>query len=254
MSTFAETIDATPVFNTVEIPFRQLPLKKDDQKLIRATETILFPGTKCRIVKELSDNVIQIETEEYPSHNPLYADRRFFKDINSKDPEREKKLPSSQTILNRLEGLVGTRYFWGGIWENGIDHMLEVYPQLQEASAEDQDDAICKGVDCSGLLYRVTNGITPRNTSDLIKYGEELPLQDLSAKEVQEQLKPLDLLVWKGHILIVLTPSTLIESRGGDGVVISDFLKRYAEITQLLKQQNKTLYFRRWHPDFLQKN
>jgi cell wall-associated NlpC family hydrolase len=228
----------TPIFNTPEIPFNKLPLKKDPQGRLMEMEMIAFPGTKFRCIKEASENVLQVETAEYPSSIPLYADRRFLQAASAETPEREKILPSIDQILHWMEARVGLRYFWGGNWEAGIPEILEFYPALK--NTEDLEDAICRGLDCSGLLYQATNGYTPRNTSDLIQFGYEVPI---------EQIKPLDLLVWKGHIILVRSPTTLIESRIDQGVVVSSFEQRYFEVLDLLKRQNKTLYIRRWHPE-----
>ncbi|HPE85225.1 MAG TPA: hypothetical protein PLO43_03500, partial [Chlamydiales bacterium] len=81
------------------------------------------------------------------------------------------------------------------------------------------------GVDCSGLLYEASYGLTPRNTSELISFGEERSL---------ENLQPLDLLVWKGHVVIVLDPYHTIESRLGKGVVITPLADRLSEIEREL--------------------
>jgi len=234
----------TPIFNTPDIPFYNLPLKKDNQGRLMEIETIAFPGTKFNCLDQISETILQVETNEYPLQRPLYVDRRFLQATPTDSPERYKALPSIDSILQWLEDRRGLRYFWGGNWHTGIPEMLELYPHLQEASEEDYDDAICRGVDCSGLLHQATQGMTPRNTSDLLNFGHELNLQ-----QIQDGLKPLDLLVWRGHVIIVRSPTTLIESRITQGVVVTDFETRYAEVVPLLKEQNKTLHFRRWHPD-----
>ena len=231
----------TPIFNTPDIPFNYLPLKKDSQGRLMEIEMIALPGTKFKCLSKISENIFQVETSEYPSTVPLYVDSRFLQAASAETPEREKILPTIDKILSWMEARKGLRYFWGGNWADGIPKILELYPFLKDASPEDRDDAICRGLDCSGILYQATNGYTPRNTSDLINFGTEV--------STIEHIKPLDLLVWKGHILIVLSPTTLIESRIGHGVVISPLQQRYLEAVELVKNQNKTLYIRRWHPD-----
>jgi cell wall-associated NlpC family hydrolase len=217
----------TPIFNTPHLTF-----KKDDQGLIREVETIALPGTSFKEIRRVSETMIQVETAEYRSDTPLYVDTRFLEEGDGE--ERKRVLPSSDELLEWLKSCVGIRYFWGGNWEDGIPQMLDFFPFLQ---THNQDDAICRGLDCSGFLYRATDGLTPRNTGQLIHFGYEV-----------NDIRPLDLIVWVGHILIVLDENTVIESRKGDGVVVSDYKKRYEEILKL----NKQLYFRRWHPDFLQ--
>ncbi len=225
----------TPIFNTPQIPFLSLPLKKDSQNLIREIEMIALPGTPFKCLREVSEHMIEVETPDYPSSTPLYVDRRFLQPGTT---DQEKTLPSKATLLDWLESCVGIRYFWGGNWRKGIPEMLDFYPHLQTASPEDQDDALCRGVDCSGLLYEATGGLTPRNTSQLIHYGEAVSFHEL---------QPLDLIVWKGHMLIVFSKDLVIESRRGDGVVMSPFEKRYAEVVKLTEAENKTLHFRRWY-------
>lgn len=229
----------TPIFNTPLIPFDQLPLKKDEQGRLVEIETIAFPNTKFHSLKQISENIIQVETSEYPSETPLYVDQRFLKKETSAS-EREKRLPSIKAILHWMEKQLGLRYFWGGNWAEGIPELLELYPSLKKAGPLDCEDVICRGLDCSGLLYQATNGYTPRNTSNLIQFGKEVLLSDI---------KPLDLFAWKGHVLIVQSPMTLIESRINYGVVVSSLKERLEEIKDLLQKQNKTLYLRRWHPD-----
>jgi hypothetical protein len=238
---------ATPVFNTPAIPFKSLPLIKDSQGRLMEMEFIALPGTLFRCAESISENIVRVEIPDYPSTIPLYTDSRF---LHQASP-REKSLPSSQTILDEMENCRGIRYFWGGNWKTGIPDLLEFYPHLKEASAADQDDAICRGLDCSGLLYQAAHGMTPRNTSELIHFGQELSLHHLPLDQIQAQLRPLDLLAWRGHVVIVRSPTTLIESRINHGVVVTHFEDRFPEILQLLKEQNKTLYFRRWHPDTL---
>lgn len=231
----------TPIFNTPEIPFTQLPLKKDNQGRLMEIEMIALPGTKFNFVSQISENIFQVETPNYPSTIPLYVDSRFLEAASAETPGSQKILPSIDKILGSMEERIGLRYFWGGNWADGIPEILELYPHLKDASPEDRHDASCLGLDCSGILYQATHGYTPRNTSDLITFGTEV--------SSIEHIKPLDLLVWKGHVLIVLSASTLIESRIGHGVVITPLQQRYLEAMELVKKQNKTLYLRRWHPD-----
>jgi hypothetical protein len=68
----------TPIFNTPDIPFNYLPLKKDNQGRLMEMETIAFPGTKFKCFNKISDNIFQVVTEEYPSSVPLYVDSRFL--------------------------------------------------------------------------------------------------------------------------------------------------------------------------------
>jgi hypothetical protein len=70
-----------------------------------------------------------------------------------------------------------------------------------------------RGLDCSGLLYQATDGYTPRNTSSLVDYGAGVSIAGLDEERIAGQLRPLDLIVWKGHVMIVFDRERIIESR-----------------------------------------
>lgn len=240
MSTYAITEGPAPLYNTPEFPHHHQTLKTDYQGLLKEVEVVVFPNTKFTIQRHLPNNVSEVTTNDYPSHAPLYIDSRFLKSAPPETPEREKKLPSPEVILNFMRSALGVRYFWGGNWIQGIPEMASFYPQLPPS-----DDLICKGTDCSGLLYQATKGYTPRNTSDLLNYGQDLGLDPHDAASAQKVVKPLDMIVWNGHVIFVLDPEHTIESFLGHGVIISDFVERYTFF------QDKNFSVRRWHPNFL---
>lgn len=235
----------TPLFNTPQFPHHHPTLYpfKNEQGLMKSIETIAFPGTKFTIQKVITPTVVQVTTAEYPYDIPLYADHRFLQQASSNTPERKKSMPSLSTILDFMVSLVGTRYFWGGNWAHGIPQMLEFYPHL--VNSADPDDVLCRGVDCSGLLYQATNGMTPRNTSQLTQYGQEIAINPTALPAVH----PLDMLVWKGHVVFILDQQHIIESLGGKGVIISSLKERFSQILDTTQAGNKMLYLRRWHPE-----
>jgi hypothetical protein len=103
-------------------------------------------------------------------------------------------------------------------------------------TAENRDHLILAGLDCSGLLYQATGGWTPRNTSGLLSFGRGIAVAGKTAVELARLLQPLDLIVWNGHVIIVLDRETAIESRlecgkeGNGGVVTTPLRQRLAEI------------------------
>jgi hypothetical protein len=240
MSTYAIADGPAPLYNTPDFPHHQQTLKTDYQGLLKEVEVVVFPNTKFTIQRDLPNNVCEVMTNDYPSLAPLYIDSRFLKPASFDTPEREKKLPPPEVILNFMRSALGARYFWGGNWIEGISKMTSLYPQLSPS-----DDLICKGTDCSGLLYQATGGYTPRNTSDLLKFGEDLGLNPYDAASAQKIVKPLDMIVWNGHVIFVLDSEHIIESVLGQGVIISDFVERYTFF------QDKNFSVRRWHPNFL---
>jgi hypothetical protein len=226
----------TPIYNT---PY---PLfEKDRNGLVKSIEAIAFPDTKFKLHNTHSSGVHEVITADYPSKTPLYVDNRFLISADEQTPEREKKLPPIADILQFMQSIVGVRYFWGGNWAEGIAEMSDLYPHL-----EITEDLLCKGVDCSGLLYQATNGFTPRNTLQLCTYGEELEVDKDTPLNILKVVKPLDMMVWRGHVLFVLDETHCIESVFGQGVIISDFIERYTYFRDRLKQENKPFSIRRW--------
>ncbi|MGR3912598.1 MAG: hypothetical protein QRY71_04755 [Candidatus Rhabdochlamydia sp.] len=249
MSIAYQSILPTPIFNTHLIPFipNELNNYYDKCNLLRQIETIAFPGTVFEKVKDFSSHLMEVTTTSYLSHAPLYIDKRFVREVRAPYVISSPQLPSSQELLTQVLKRQGTRYFWGGNVSQGIPEMIALYPE----SPVHEHDLLCKGVDCSGLLYEATQGLTPRNTRDLIHYGAQVLQDPSSLLEVQRALKPLDLIVWNGHVLIALNPYELIESREGRGVVISPLEERLFEIRTHLQQKKIPFFIRRWHPDFL---
>ena len=89
------------------------------------------------------------------------------------------------------------------------------------------------GLDCSGLLYEASRGMTPRNTSDLMHFGKQVTL---------ESIQPLDLILYSGHVIIALSNREVIESGlEFGGVVLHPLEERIAKIT-------KPFTVRRFHP------
>ncbi len=255
MSSVAFSKTFTPVLNTPHFTKvfggedgSSLPL--DEQGLIRAVETIAFPNTKFKIIKEIENSILQVETEDYPC-TPLFVDERF---LSYKGQERKKKVPSIAHILKHLHHLVGTPYIWGGNQSRGIPELLHYYPPKIALNEKMHTVWTLKGVDCSGLIYEATGGITPRNTSWLVHFGQPVIIENLPLEKIAALIKPLDLIVWPGHVLIALDSTQCIESRPQTGVAIRPLIERLSSINRKpLTQWNSSLpakdYFviRRWH-------
>jgi len=218
LSTLLRTGGPTPVLNCpdFETVFRDLPL--DEQGLLRAVEFVALPDTLFTVIDDISPTIAQVETEDYPSATPLYIDIRFTEE-SPNAPARKKCLLPTSLILSNLESSLGIPYIWGGNWAAGIPKIADLYPN---SSPKDETTYFLRGVDCSGLLYEATQGYTPRNTSELFSYGE--PIFSFA------QVKPLDIIVWPGHVIICLTQETVIESLQGHGVITSNIEKRMTRI------------------------
>lgn len=237
MSLFAVTKYPTPLLNT---PCQFSQTEKDSQGRFMVLETVLFPGSLITVINKADENIWEVSAQEYPSSLKLYTYSHFLYPTQEAQP-RTIQLPPSSDILHTLTSLVGHSYVWGGNWPSGI-------PQIKEHDPLFEETIPLKGIDCSGLLYFATNGATPRNTSDLICFGKEVCDASLPEEEIQKQLKPLDIIAWRGHVLIVLSPEEVIESRIGRGVVITPFIQRFKEIKTIVQSEGKQLFIRRWYP------
>lgn len=263
MSSFAVASTFTPVLNTSNFASvfggeDGISLPLDNQGLLRAVETIAYPETKFRILKQIHEQCVQVETEEYPC-TPLFVDTRFLTPVNEKKSERKKHIPPASQILTHMQKLIGTPYIWGGNYSKGIPQLLAFYPPKTTLQENKQVIWTLKGVDCSGLLYEATQGFTPRNTAWLLHFGKPVAIENLHNNQICALVKPLDLIVWQGHVIMILDSSTSIESRGGVGVITSNLLDRLNEITTTLKRtpanspKSDSSYFiiRRWHSEFI---
>lgn len=208
---------------------RSLPL--DTQGLLREVELVALKGTIMKLVEKCEGFVWRVEIAHYPT-GPLYVDHRFLEEIESVALEKKPFLPAMDTIIDRMVRLVGLPYIWGGNWSAGIPALLALYPPSDEITDTMRAIWSLKGVDCSGLLYEATEGFTPRNTSELVHYGAPVAIENKSIRAMQEMVRPLDLIVWKGHVVIVLDTERTIESRHGHGVVIAPFKERLEEVMQ----------------------
>ena len=249
---FAITKSPTPLLSTENfLKVFTHPLPLDSQGLLKAIETIAFEGTPLFLLERKSTWIYQVEMQGYPQI-PLFADSRFLRISDFPIKTQGKKLPSPEDIVEKLKSFIGTLYIWGGNWHLGIPELLNFYPPEYSLDEVSQKKWTLEGVDCSGLLYQVTEGFTPRNTGQLVHFGYPVPIENLSPEEIIEHLKPLDLIVWLGHIVIVLDQQTTIESAcSKGGVVTADLRERLAEILQEKIPSNhctaaETFVIRRW--------
>ena len=258
----------TPVLNTAD--FRSVfggsdgkTLQRDSQGLIRAVEFIALPGTSFQIENSFMVNgtkIYQVRTADYPPQKTgLYVDSRFVSVSSEPLPIRAKKMPPKNQILEKMASRQGLRYVWGGNISQGIPQMFQFYPPSQRIPPESENMWALHGLDCSGLLYEAANGATPRNTSDLISFGKPVAIQGLTPTKIAAKLQPLDLITWKGHVIIVLDKTHTIESCMGcsptGGVTIRNLRAVLEEVMSArqpfnqypAKSSAKPFVIRRWY-------
>lgn len=221
--TYAVADLPTPVLNTLEFSFVYggkdgKTLHLDDSGLVREVEFIAIPKTVFTIdsiIKKERATIYRVTTDDYPypTQKGYFIDRRFVKTVRYKPPNRTKKLPGKRSIINSLLSSEDSIYIWGGNHKEGIPQMLSFYPPSSPPDQTLKDQWMLKGVDCSGLLYEATNGYTPRNTSSLLTFGTPVKISGLNTNQIILKVEPLDIIVWKGHLIIILDRERTIESR-----------------------------------------
>jgi len=240
-SKYAVAILNTPVLNTSDFEsvfggYTGTEVKLDSKGLIREMEFIAFPKTVFEILETIPKDgydIYRIKTDDYKYNSTdLFIDSRFVRLTDSIPNDRIISMPSKEEILKKINELEGYQYMWGGNCGDGIEQLLEFYKPAAELQSSTKNLWMLKGVDCSGLVYEATNGATPRNTSSLINYGESIDIAGKNASQIATMLQPLDLIVWSGHVIIVLDENTVIESTPDYGVHKSDLLSRLKSIAK----------------------
>lgn len=236
---YAVAVLHTPVLNTssFESVFggsNGASVKLDSKGLIREMEFIALPNTVFEILEMIPKGeyyIYRIRTSDYPyNSSDLFIDSRFVQLVDAMPDNRQQKMPDKTEIIAKLNSLEGYNYMWGGNDADGIEQLLEYYKPASELDSYTKTLWCLKGVDCSGLIYEATNGSTPRNTSSLIDFGEGLEIRGKNSAQISGMLMPLDLIVWSGHVIIVLDNSTVIESTPDSGVHKSDLQSRLKSV------------------------
>ena len=243
---------STPVMNTPDLKAvfggaSGRDLKVDRCGQVRELEYIALPGTLFTILKKQSSGraeVYQVATDEYsaPPAVRLYVDGRFLTRGLPAPTPRRRSLPPVEEIVSSLRSTAGSSYVWGGNVLNGVPELTTwFYTGIRD---DNKGVRALAGLDCSGLLYFATGGWTPRNTSLLITYGRGIAVAGKKSAEITALLQPLDLVVWNGHVIIVLDRQTAIESRlvcgtpGNGGVMLTPLSQRITEIMRTRRPAN----------------
>ncbi len=192
----------------------------------KAYEMTLVPRMQGEILDELKNEDCYLV--QFPFYTtPIYV---FKKHVQVAKSQMDLNRPTKEILISNLKSCVGRAYLWGGNHVGKtqffIDHFKKNQMTIREKRALELD-----GIDCSGLLFYASNFSTPRNTKELQLFGSSI--NDLGV------LHPLDLILTKGHVAIILDENYVIQSRQNRGVYISA-LK--AELKQLLNKKNFKSY------------
>ena len=218
---------ALPVYNSVEAATSGLPPKPDHCGQARELEFIALPGTPFRVVREIVSGqqlALEVTSEAYrpPDGVRLFISAAPVTRVPAPPSRPAISLPDKIELLRMLRSAQGLPYVWGGNLRSGV--------------SIGTGEGLFAGLDCSGLLYEATQGYTPRTTADLAYFGQPAPIAGLKKQQLISRLRPLDLIVWKGHVLIVLDQQEVIESilhcgqPGNGGVIRTPLEQRLEEI------------------------
>lgn len=262
---YAVSVYDTPVLNTPD--FDRIYGGKDGSTLafnksglVKELEYVAFPGSFFKIMDEIKNgdhSIYKVISEEYDivlNGTELFIDSRFV-ELKDTKPERKKiPKPSKEQIYNFFDKCKDADYVWGANNINGVDKMFEFYKPKGNINSDIYNHWCMKGLDCSGLIYEATNGYTPRNTHQMVTYGNGIKIEGKSVSEIAELLEPLDMIVWKGHVIYVYDKNTTIQSAQSEGgVVKKDLNSTLNKIMQTRRPANvwsddkgKVFVVRRW--------
>lgn len=219
---FGVTIKPTPLFSTGDLTsLFALPLPLSGRYLLEEVEVVLFPHTEVAILSFLGEDrsVVEVQSPDYPSKTPLYTHIAFL-DTSGMVTTKKRVRPSRGEMIDRLERFAPSPYVWGGNFAEGVPDLLKLFPPSRPLQGWEWINYHLRGVDCSGLLYRITEGTVPRNTGPLWEVCDEIDAPS----------SPLDLIFVPGHVLIVLSCHRVIESRHLHGVCISSLDARLRQL------------------------
>ena len=259
---YAVAKEPTPVLNSPDFEAvfggnDGMTVKTDNSGLIREMEYIALPGTVFELLGEFdhgSYKIFKVECKEYEYGSELFVDSRFLELKKSRPGERFVAMPKKDDIFKFLDKVLGNRYCWGGNHNDGIKKLIELYQPKGNISDGVKNEWMLTGCDCSGLMYEATGGYTPRNTSKLVDYGTAVEIEGLSAEDIAAKCKPLDMIVWNGHVIYVYDEKTSIQSSlSKGGVVKRDLVETIREVmnsrtpvNDYNSAQGNSFVIRRW--------
>ena len=224
-------------------------LQLDESNLIREVIVVYPKGTVFSLIKKLKKwnfTYYEVRTNEFDwkdsATHSFYIDSRFV-DVTKEMPHgRAPKLPSQENILKNMHNALWSAYIWWWSRYQWVPEMTIYFPSDTELSKGQKTQKTLKGVDCSWLLYQSTNWYTPRNSHWLLNYWKAVEVEWNSVEQIAKKLRPLDLIVWAGHVIIVYDANKVIESRWypnfKGGVMLTNTKDRLREIMETRQPVN----------------
>jgi hypothetical protein len=250
---YVSTNTYSPVFNIPHI-YKFLSeldgeVKSDKKGLVAEISFVAPPGKEFEIIEEIEQSGYTIlKVKPVDSEKIYYLDSRFIEQSSGEYIQKGKL--SGEEIIRNLKAMEGYPYEYGGSIANGVYKFEQMYDikGLKEKWKP-------KGLDCSGLIYQATNGLTPRTSNALTEFGEGLDIEDKELDEIIGMIEPLDIIGYPGHVLIAVDKNSIMESSPKKGVRI---LQIETRLKQLMKDRepvndvsgknkNKIFVIRRWY-------
>ena len=229
-------------------------------------DTVLLPGSVIEVLGYEENGMAKIKCEmtgKVKHEGFVYTSsiEGFCEKFKEGDVKRERSpmsLNEIQSVFERcLDGKVP--YCWGS-------NQFEKIPLsgVTFTSEKEGEQYECRGFDCSGLLYYISDGTLPHATGALENFGTRLFTVEVEKKwkiskedleKVIRDLKDTDFIAIKGHVIVAYNKG-LIEFRSKDlGCCFTPEEKTIQRITELIEvaqEKNSDVWFVRWHPEYLQ--
>lgn len=228
-------------------------------------DTVLLPGSVIEVLGYEENGMAKVTcdmTEKVKHTGYVYKSsiEGFCEKFKEGGVKRKRSPMSLQGIRSVFERCLreNVPYCWGG---NNFEAVpLRGTTFTSEKKGEQYE---CRGFDCSGLLYYISDGTLPHATGALKDFGRRLfTIEAAKRWEVSKEdlgkviadLKDTDFIAIKGHVIVSYNEG-LIEFRSKDlGCCFTSkegANKRITELIEAAKQKNSDVWFVRWHPEYL---
>ena len=233
-------------------------------------DTVLLPGSVIEVgeSKKEENGMVEVTCKmtEAVKHNG-YVYKSSIEDFCEKFEEGGVKRKRSPMSLKEIKGVFErclskdnpVPYCWGGNQFKTVPLRGATFTSQKEGEQYE-----CRGFDCSGLLYYISDGTLPHATGALKNFGEQLFIIEAKKKwevskedleEVIRDLKDTDFIAIRGHVMIAYNKG-LIEFRSKDlGCCFTpkeEASQRVMELIEAAKKKGSDVWFVRWHPEYLQ--
>lgn len=232
-------------------------------------DTVLLPGSVIKVEESKEENGMAKVTCKMTGaveHNG-YVYKSSIEDFCEKFEEGGVKRGRSPMSLKEIKEVFDrclskdnpVPYCWGGNQFEAVPLRGATFTSEKKGKQYE-----CRGFDCSGLLYYISNGTLPHATGKLENCKERLFTIEAKKKwevskedleKVIRDLKDTDFIAIKGHVMIAYNKG-LIEFRSKDlGCCFTpkeEASQRVMELIEAAKKKGSDVWFVRWHPEYLQ--